>query len=187
MLDVASHCGVFSLALAEAGFKEVLGVDLRAHNVAQARFLRQKFEVQNVDFVEYNVWDLDKLQSFDVVFCGGLMYHVTYPLKLLSLLYDRTRDFLVFDTLTHKHPFSGFYLVCNKDVNYSAEGEFSYELHPTYRAICDGLQAVGFETIYELVGSAAARVPHYASGNVRSFVAAKSSSSSLHKFIASLA
>jgi hypothetical protein len=174
VLDVAAHCGVFSLEFAERGFADVLGIDLRKQNVRQAEFLRQMFDVKQVSFLERNVWDIGDLRPRDVVFCGGLMYHVTYPMKLLQQLYDLTTEFLAFDTLTHKYPFSGFHLVCNKDVNYSAEGEFHYELHPTYRAICDGLQAVGFRHIYEIIGDNASLVPNYDSGNVRSFVAAKS-------------
>jgi SAM-dependent methyltransferase len=176
VLDVAAHCGVFSLEFATKGFADVLGIDLRENNIRQAEFLRKTFDVPHVSFMERNVWDIGDFKPRDVVFCGGLMYHVTYPMKLLQQLHDLTTEFLVFDTLTHKYPFSGFHLVCNKDVNYSAEGEFHYELHPTYRAICDGLQAVGFRHIYELIGDNASGVPNYDSGNVRSFIAAKSDS-----------
>ena len=182
VLDVASHCGVFSLEMAERGFKHVDGIDLRDQNIDQARFLADVFRIRNVSFSRMNVWDCDQLRARDVVFCGGLLYHVTYPMKLLSNLYDLTSNFLIFDTLTHKYPFSGFHLVCNKDTKYSAEGEFHYELHPTYRAVCDGLQAVGFRHIYELIGDPTG-VPNYDTCNVRSFVAAKHDDSHLLRFI----
>lgn len=65
VLDVACHCGLFTLELAERGFGQVTGLDLRERNVSHARFLA--------------------------------------------------------------------------DVEYSAEGETHYELHPTYRALCDAL------------------------------------------------
>jgi hypothetical protein len=183
VLDVACHCGVFSLQFAERGFRHVHGVDLRQENVRQAEYLRNTFGVSNVVFSQGNARDLNSLPAADVVFCGGLLYHVTFPIELLYSLWTKTREFLVLDTLTHKHPFSGFHLVCNKDVNYSAEGEFSYELHPTYRAVCDALYAVGFKVVYELVGSGAANVPNYDSGNVRSFIAAKSDRGLLPDFV----
>jgi|GEM_PF-1242497 len=173
VLDVACHCGVFSLEFAEQGFGSIRATDLRPENIRQARFLSKTFNINNVSFAEGNARDIGKAEPADVVFCGGLLYHVTFPMELLKSLFAVTREFLVFDTLTHKQPFSGFYLVCNKDVGYSAEGEFHYEFHPTYRAVCDGLYAVGFKTIYEIVGSSAAEVEHYASGNVRSFVAVR--------------
>jgi ubiquinone/menaquinone biosynthesis C-methylase UbiE len=183
VLDVACHCGVFSLQFAERGFRNVTGVDLRSSNIRQAQFLRDIFDVPNVLFVEKNARKLQDFPVTDIVFCGGLLYHVTFPLELIHDLWKTTGQFLVFDTLTHTHPFSGFHLVCDKNVNYSAEGEFSYEFHPTYRAVCDALYAVGFKVIYELIGSGAANAPHYHSGNVRSFVAAKSDLGMLPDFI----
>jgi SAM-dependent methyltransferase len=185
-LDVGSHCGVQSLELAERGFGNVLGIDLRPENIEQARYLARIFGTNDVLFEQANVWSLDDFEPRDVIFCGGLLYHVTYPLKLLKSLYDKTAEFLIFDTLVHKHPFSGFHLVCNKNIGYSAEGEFSYELQPTYRAVCDGLQAVGFTQIYEIVGDNAGQVPNYRTGNVRSFVAARDNCALLSDFVASL-
>jgi LPS sulfotransferase NodH/SAM-dependent methyltransferase len=187
VLDVGSHCGVQALELAERGFGHVVGVDLRSANIRQARYLMSTFGSRRVSFDERNVWDLESFPSHDVVFCAGLLYHVTYPLRLLKILHDLTNEFLILDSLVHKHPFSGFYLVCNKDVAYSAEGEFSYELQPTYRAVCEGLQAVGFTTIYEVIGDKAGEVPLYESGIVRTFVAAKHSGGLLGKFVAPIA
>jgi LPS sulfotransferase NodH len=186
VLDVGCHCGVQALEIAELGFGRVVGVDLRAANIRQARFLMSTFGSRHVSFEEKNVWDLEGFPSHDIITCAGLLYHVTYPLRLLKILHDLTNEFLILDSAVHKHPFSGFYLVCNKDITYSAEGEFSYELHPTYRAICEGLQAVGFTTIYELIGDRAGEVPNYASGTVRTFVAAKHGARLLPGFISSI-
>src|SRR5262249_8908850 len=47
VLDVASHCGVFSLEFAARGFGSVRGVDLRRENIEQANFLKQHFGVAN--------------------------------------------------------------------------------------------------------------------------------------------
>ena len=87
------------------------------------------------------------------------------------------------DSLCHNYPLSAFHPVCGKNVDYSAEGETHYELHPTYRALCDALYAVGFTTVYELIGDLAPEVPHYAQGNVRSFVAAKNDAGLLSDFL----
>jgi SAM-dependent methyltransferase len=187
VLDVGSHCGVQALELAEYGFGHVTGLDLRSNNIKQARFLTAAFGVPRVSFAEKNVWDLEGFRPHDVVFCVGLLYHVTAPMRLLKLLYDLTNEFLILDSLVHKQPFSGFYLVCHKDVEYSAEGEMSYEFHPTYRAVCEGLQAVGFSTAYEVIGNRADEVPHYESGNVRTFVAAKHKGRLLGEFVSSIA
>jgi 2-polyprenyl-3-methyl-5-hydroxy-6-metoxy-1,4-benzoquinol methylase len=173
VLDVACHCGVFSLQFAEHGFGSVRGQDLRAKNIAQAKFLAQTFDVAGVDFEVANARDLGTAEPADILFCGGLLYHVTFPIELFQNIYSRTREFAIVDSLTQKHPFSGFHLVCSKDVSHSAEGETHYEFVPTYRGVIDALHAVGFEEVYEVLGDGAAEVPFYQTHNVRSFVAVK--------------
>ncbi len=186
VLDVGSHCGVFSLEFAERGFGSVTGLDLRSDNVNQARFLADVYRVNNVTFQQVNARDITRGAPADIVFCGGLLYHVTFPMDLLRDLYAMTNEFLVLDSICHNYALSAFHLVCGKNVNYSAEGELHYEFQPTYRALCDGLYAVGFNTIYEIIGDLASEVPHYATGNVRSFVAAKTDRSLLGSFVQSL-
>jgi 2-polyprenyl-3-methyl-5-hydroxy-6-metoxy-1,4-benzoquinol methylase len=173
VLDVGCHCGVFALEFAEHGFGQVQGVDLRPENIRQANFLKESFAVPNVSFSVLNARDILQATPADIVFCGGLLYHVTFPLELLRNLFQLTRQYLVLDSLAHKEPISAFHLVCNKDVSYSAEGESPYEYHPTYRALGEALHAVGFTSIYEIVGDKAAQVPNYCDGSVRSFIAAK--------------
>ncbi len=186
VMDIGCHCGVFSLEFAERGFGPVSGMDLRPANIAQARFLAEVFRVNNVSFRQVNARDITRTPPADIVFCGGLLYHVTFPMELLRDLYAVTKEFLVLDSLCHNYALSAFHLVCGKNVDYSAEGEMHYEFHPTYRALCDGLYAVGFNMVYEIIGDRAAEVPHYATGNVRSFVAAKTDRGLLGEWLASL-
>jgi 2-polyprenyl-3-methyl-5-hydroxy-6-metoxy-1,4-benzoquinol methylase len=183
VLDVACHCGLFTLELTERGFGQVTGLDLRDRNIDQARFLADVFGVRAADFRTMNVREFGRLAPADIVLCAGLLYHVTFPLELLRSLFAVTRQFLVLDSLSHNYPLSAFHLVCGKNVDYSAEGETHYELHPTYRALCDALYAVGFRTVYEIIGDRAAEIPHYAAGNVRSFVAAKNDDGLLGAFL----
>jgi hypothetical protein len=173
VLDVACHCGLFTLELAERGFGQVTGLDLRPRNIDQACFLADVFRVPNASFRTMNARDLGSVPPADIVLCAGLLYHVTFPFDLLRSLFAVTRQFLVLDSLCHNYALSAFHPVCGKDVDYSAEGETHYELHPTYRALCDSLYAVGFTTVFELIGDLASDVPHYAEGNVRSFIATK--------------
>jgi 2-polyprenyl-3-methyl-5-hydroxy-6-metoxy-1,4-benzoquinol methylase len=173
VLDVACHCGVFSLEFAERGFGFVRGLDMRSENISQARFLARAFEISNVGFDVANARDLASAAPADILFCAGLLYHVTFPMELFENIYDRTREFAIIDTLTQKHPFSGFHLVCSKDTALSIEGETHYELMPTYRAVIDALHAVGFEEVYEVLGDRAPEVPFYQDHSVRSFLAVK--------------
>lgn len=183
VLDVACHCGLFTLELGERGFGQVTGLDLRARNIDQAYFLADTFGVRAPAFRVMNARELGNVAPVDIVLCAGLLYHVTFPLELLRNLFAMSREFLVLDSLCHNYPLSAFHPVCGKNVDYSAEGETHYELHPTYRALCDALYAVGFTTVYELIGDLAPEVPHYAQGNVRSFVAAKNDAGLLSDFL----
>lgn len=182
VLDVACHCGPIALEFASRGFDKVKGIDLRPENIAQANFLAKAFGVKCVEFHVENARNISKGPHFDIVFCGGLLYHVVFPVELVADLFRICNDFIILDTLAHKDPFSGFHLVCNKDVNYSAEGEFHYEFHPTYRGVIDALQSVGFgENVFEIIGSDWQKVPHYQEGVTRSFIAFKPNSRTLQR------
>jgi hypothetical protein len=172
VLDVACHCGVLALEFGELGFGSVSGVDLRPQNIRQAQFLKDTFGCCNVSFDVLNARNL-RGKTADVVFCGGLLYHVTFPVELMSDLYDATGEFLIFDSMCQNHPFSGFHLFNGKDTGQSLEGDNAIELMPTYRAIIDLLRAVGFAQIYEIIGDRWEEVPFYKDRNIRSFVAAK--------------
>jgi hypothetical protein len=172
VLDVACHCGIFALEFAEAGFGSVRGLDLRPKSIGQAEFLKETFSCSNVSFDVVNARNL-KGYVADIVFCGGLLYHVTFPVELMTDLFNATGKFLIFDSLCQNHPFSGFHMNGGRDVNRSLDGDNAIELTPTYRAIIDMLRAVGFSEIYEILGDRAEEIPFYKDRNIRSFVAAK--------------
>jgi Methyltransferase domain len=183
VMDVACHCGLFSIEFAEAGFGSVTGFDLRDSNIAQARFLAQQFATNNTSFYVANARDVAQLGKADVVFCAGLLYHVTFPMDLLAALYAATSELLILDSVCLRHPFSGFELVRHKDVCRTVEGETEYELTPTYRGVVDALRAVGFDSLYEVLGDGATDVPWYRDASVRSLIAAKRSGRVLTDFM----
>ncbi len=172
VLDVACHCGVFALEFSEAGFGRVKGLDLRESNIRQAHFLKKTFDCSNVSFDVANARDV-RSHAADVVFCAGLFYHVTFPVELITDLFNATGKFLIFDSLAHKHPFSGFHVVGGRDIQRSLEGDNQIELMPTYRAIIDLLRAAGFSEIYEILGDQASSIHLYKTNHIRSFVAVK--------------
>ena len=172
VLDVACHCGILALEFAEAGFGSVRGVDLRPENIRQAQFLKETFDCSKVSFDLLNARNL-RGYTADIVFCGGLLYHVTFPVELMTDLFDATGEFLIFDSLCQNHPFTGFHLYDGKDTGRSLEGDNAIELVPTYRAIIDLLKGVGFSDIYEIIGDRSEDVPFYKERNIRSFVAVK--------------
>ncbi|MFT4613583.1 MAG: SAM-dependent methyltransferase [Bacteroidia bacterium] len=151
VLDMACNHGYFALDIAYHGAKNAIGVDLRQENINKALFLKQHFKISNTDFMQKDIYDLDSEQKFDVVYNLGLFYHITDPYTLMQKTYDMCTEFAVVDSIMHKMPASVFVQRLNKDTSHHAEGEFSVELHPTYRAMIDLMHAVGFKKIIEVV------------------------------------
>lgn len=172
VLDVACHCGIMALEFAERGFGRVTGLELREHNVSQAKFLSETFSVPNADFFVENARNLNRYKA-DVVFCGGVLYHVTFPVELVTDLFNATGKFLIFDSLCQNHPFSGFHILGDRNVKRTLDGDNAIELIPTYRSMIDLMRNAGFDSIFEILGSEALNVPFYKTRNVRSFLAVK--------------
>mmetsp|Transcript_46605 Transcript_46605/g.77039 ORF Transcript_46605/g.77039 Transcript_46605/m.77039 type:complete len:367 (+) Transcript_46605:34-1134(+) len=181
VIDVACHCGVLSLEFAQRGAGKVTGVDLRQENINQAHFLAHTFQVQNTNFLVGNAREVKSQGMHDVVFCGGLLYHLTFPYEFLLDLYAITGDFLILDSRAHRDAFSGWHLIMQKAVSSSIEGESHVEYQPTYRAMIDLLHGVGFSHVFEIIGTGAKGVDGYGEGTTKSFIAFKRNSSSLAK------
>jgi 2-polyprenyl-3-methyl-5-hydroxy-6-metoxy-1,4-benzoquinol methylase len=172
VLDVGCHLGLYSLEFAEAGFRSVKGLDHRVDNIAKAEFLKKTFHCPSVEFERVNARKLAGHQA-DVVFCGGLLYHVTFPFELIMDLFNATHNFLIFDSLCQHHPFSGFHLVGGRESDRSIDGDRTMEFMPTYRGIIDLLRQAGFSHVYEILGDRASQIYSYQTFNNRSFVATK--------------
>lgn len=101
VLDLGCNAGFWSLRMIDAGCAEVIGVDAEEIFVDQARLV---FEARGVAaphrVVTGDVFDLspEQLGTFDVVLCLGLMYHVSRPIELMSVMSSLCRELLVIDT-----------------------------------------------------------------------------------------
>jgi 2-polyprenyl-3-methyl-5-hydroxy-6-metoxy-1,4-benzoquinol methylase len=175
VLDVGCNAGFFSLDIAGRGARYVDGIDLRAENIAQARFVAEHYGFENVDF---HVSDVDAFSAgtqWDVVLNLGVLYHVTNPIELLQRTYELCRRFAVIDSVCHREPVSAYFLFSDKDVTSRTEGRSTWEFHPTYRGAIDTIRHAGFSRVVEVVGRhrPGARHPLYESGQRRCFVAYK--------------
>ncbi|WP_307701710.1 TIGR04290 family methyltransferase [Variovorax paradoxus] len=101
VLDVGCNAGFYSFELARRG-ASVLGIDVDAHYLAQARWAAGQLGMASqVEFREMQVYDLARSdESFDLVWFMGVFYHLRYPLLALDLLAARTRRIMMFQTLT---------------------------------------------------------------------------------------
>ncbi len=77
VLDMGCGSGRYSIALAKVGAKRVFGVDVQAKSFAAAdRYARS--QGLPVEFREENVLQLNfKDESFDFVFCNGVLHHTS--------------------------------------------------------------------------------------------------------------
>ncbi len=100
VLDVACNCGGFSIQAHRLGAAYVLGIDVVDRYVEQARFLTRALGLENLEFRKLDVEKIDEagLAPFDVVFCFGLLYHLTNPVRVLEKLAGLTRRVMLLDT-----------------------------------------------------------------------------------------
>jgi tRNA (mo5U34)-methyltransferase len=100
VLDVGCNAGFYSFELARRG-ASVLGIDVDARYLAQARWAAAEFGLQDrVEFRRMEVYDLAReTEQFDLVWFMGVFYHLRYPLLGLDILARRTRRMMVFQTL----------------------------------------------------------------------------------------
>ncbi len=96
-LDIGSNEGYFSFKAEEWGAKKVLAID--SH---QASWVKKNFEVvkeildSKCEFLEMSVYDIDKLENFDVVFCMDVYYHLEDPIMALRKIFSKVNDYLIF-------------------------------------------------------------------------------------------
>ena len=151
VLDMGCHSGFFSMDFASRGVKQVTGVELRADNLKQARFLTKHYGIDNIRFEQADIASWKPSGTFSIVLNLGLLYHVIDPVTLVRNTYDWCEDFAVIDTVCHQEPISAFIAAFNKDVDGHGEGTHTVELHPTYRAFIDTMHDAGFVDLIELI------------------------------------
>ena len=104
-LDVGCSSGFFSLKLKELGAATVVGVDdgEQPKAIEQARFAASQMGF-DIRFEKLSIYELDKLKdSFDVVLCLGVFYHLRHPMLALEQLRAVCRGSLILQTVTTKH------------------------------------------------------------------------------------
>ncbi|MBI4329582.1 MAG: class I SAM-dependent methyltransferase, partial [Chloroflexi bacterium] len=79
VLDAGCGTGQFAAFLSIQN-RKVVGIDFSEASVAQARALKEKLNLRNVEFAEGDIFALDlPSESFDYVFCNGVLHHTQDP------------------------------------------------------------------------------------------------------------
>ncbi len=105
ILDVGSHIGTFAYAAHTLGADFVEGIDVETKTVRRCRDLFAQHGVPETACrfsVEDAVAYLERLEenSFDTVFCFGMLYYSADPYRLLELMARVCRNTLLLDTFT---------------------------------------------------------------------------------------
>lgn len=105
ILDVGSHMGTFAYAAHQMGARFVHGVDVENKMVQKCENL---FHDQNIPAGSYRFEAGDVLRflegtpenSFDTVFCFGMLYYTAEPFRLLQLMSRVAKETVLLDTFT---------------------------------------------------------------------------------------
>jgi len=98
-LDIGCNAGFYSFELARRG-AHVVGIDMDEHYLRQARWARDRLQL-DVEFRRQTVYDLARAeQRFDLVLFMGVLYHLRYPLLALDVVAEKVDRLLVLQTLT---------------------------------------------------------------------------------------
>jgi len=101
VLDLASHDGRFGFAALQNGAAHVVGIDVKDHLVRAGRehFDAYGIAPERYTFLVGDMFDcLDREAPFDVVFCFGILYHITEQLELLTRIAEVGPRNVIVDT-----------------------------------------------------------------------------------------
>ena len=92
ILDIGCNSGFFSIEMKRRGAKQVIGIDIMPHVLAQARFVSHWFGLP-IELHELSVYDLESLgMQFDIVLFVGVLYHLKHPLYALEKIASVCRE-----------------------------------------------------------------------------------------------
>lgn len=101
VLDIGCNAGFYSVELAQRG-AQVTAFDLDPHYLEQAEWIFKQFDLEEkITLKQQQVYDLaQEEEQYDIVWFMGVFYHLRYPLLALDIASRKTREMLVFQTLT---------------------------------------------------------------------------------------
>jgi 2-polyprenyl-3-methyl-5-hydroxy-6-metoxy-1,4-benzoquinol methylase len=96
VVDIGCLEGGYAVEFARMGF-DVLGIEVRASNIAACNYVKSKTDLPNLEFVQDNALNIASYGMFDAAFCSGL-YHLDEPQQYLKTLSSVTRKLLILQT-----------------------------------------------------------------------------------------
>jgi hypothetical protein len=103
-VDLGSYEGYHSIQLAEfPGMERVVGLEGRARNVAKATLVNESLGYDKVHFHQYDLEQAGRVPlpepgPFDLVFCAGVLYHLSQPWEAVRWMAEACTKYLFVDT-----------------------------------------------------------------------------------------
>ena len=142
VIDVGSGIGRLSEFFAARGC-DVLCVDGREDNIAQ---LRARYPERRAAVVDVETDELLAHGSFDVVFCYGLLYHLSDPLAFLGRAATICRELMIVETCITDSEERVLFLVDDPDDPTMSLSRVASRPSPPY--VVASLRLSGFDHVY---------------------------------------
>jgi SAM-dependent methyltransferase len=97
LADLGCLEGGYAVEFARLGF-DVVGFEVRDSNFAACRYVAERTNLPNLQFIQDDVWNVERYGRFDATFCCGLFYHLEAPRRFLDLLGRVTSRLLILQT-----------------------------------------------------------------------------------------
>ena len=141
-IDVGCGVGHFSGLLSSLGL-EVIGVDAREENVAEARRRFPEIDFQVLDAEQCNA---DRLGRFDLVLCLGLIYHLENPFRVIRNLAGMSSQLVVLEGMVY--PSCEPIMALLDENNLNDQGVNYVAFYPTEACMAKMLARSGFASCY---------------------------------------
>lgn len=118
VIDIGCNEGWLSLIFHRMGFKRIVGIDPNEANIKKANFLKEYFNLKNVEFYLADINDFKTNEKFDLSIMLGVINHTHNPVGILRNIHSFTEKYLILD-------FDSF---CEDYVETSTEAKFNTDV-----------------------------------------------------------
>jgi len=100
VLDVGAWDGHYSLIAAQKGAKLVTALDIMSR--ATIQFIKEHYELDNMEIVQGSIYHFDPQKQYDVVLFYGVYYHLSDPVQALINCFRLSKDIVAVEGVMHK-------------------------------------------------------------------------------------
>ena len=162
--DLGCLEGGYACELARLGYL-VTGIEARSEHLEKCNYLKESYKLDNLNFIQDDVRNLENHGPFDVSYVAGLLYHLDKPVDFINSLGKVTQRMVILNTayatdrvpsryrhklskITENEAFRGRWYQEQPDLPRSSfENPRSFWLLKD--SLLSALRQAGFETIFE--------------------------------------